>query len=213
MLHEQTVDKTTLELLIKLMNDNSFNNFILVGGTALALQIGHRKSIDLDLFTNAPFNENQLVDLLRSVYNFELDFISTNTVKGEIKGTQIDCIAHLYPWLEKHKLYDSIRLAGFADIAAMKLNAISGNGTRLKDFIDIAFLSTHLNLNQMLQAYKQKYKSNPVMPLKAISYFNDINFNEPILMTGIKQFKWGFIKKRIIDMQKFPNRLFDKIEM
>jgi hypothetical protein len=213
MLYEQTIKKSTLELLKKLMNDLSFQNFVLAGGTALALQIGHRISIDLNLFTNLPFDETQLADHLRRNYNFELDFISSNTIKGEINGIQIDCIAHQYPWLEKHNKYGSIRLAGYLDIAAMKLNAISGNGTRMKDFIDIAFLSTRTGLNQMLQAYEQKYKSNPVMPLKAMSYFNDINFNEPVLMTEIKHLKWHFIEKRILEMQKFPDKVFEKIEM
>jgi hypothetical protein len=99
MLYEQTIKKSTLELLKKLMNDLSFQNFVLAGGTALALQIGHRISIDLNLFTNLPFDETQLADHLRRNYNFELDFISSNTIKGEINGIQIDCIAHQYPWL------------------------------------------------------------------------------------------------------------------
>ena len=213
MLHEQTVEKSTLELLKRLMLDPAFQEFILAGGTALALQIGHRKSVDLDLFTNTSFNQDLLTDHLRGNYNFELDFISTNTIKGEIDGLQIDCIAHQYPWLEKQNKYAPIRLAGFADIAAMKLNAISGNGTRLKDFIDIAFLSSLLTLQQMLKAYEQKYNSNPVMPLKAIGYFNDIDFNEPILMCEKKPFVWKPIEKRIREMQKFPNLTFNAMEL
>lgn len=212
MLHEQTVEKHTLELLKRLMVDPAFQRFILVGGTALALQIGHRKSIDLDLFTNSPFKENQLADHLRGIYKFELDFISANTIKGEIDGVQVDCIAHQYPWLEKQNKYAPIRLAGYTDIAAMKLNAISGNGTRLKDFIDIAFLSSQITLRQMLTAYEQKYNSNPVMPLKAIGYFNDIFFNEPILLTEAKTFKWKPIEKRLREMQKSPNKTFGPIE-
>ncbi len=212
MLHEQTLDKPTLELLKRLMRDPAFQEFILAGGTALALQIGHRMSVDLDLFTNKSFNQNQLTDHLRGTYNFVLDFISSNTLKGEIDGVQIDCIAHQYPWIEIQNKYAPIRLAGITDIAAMKLNAISGNGTRLKDFIDIAFLSSLLTLQQMLKAYEQKYNSNPVMPLKAIGYFNDMNYNEPILMCEKKPFAWEPIEKRIREMQKFPNRTFNAME-
>ena len=97
MLHEETIEKSTLELLNKLMGDGSFSNFVLVGGTALALQIGHRTSVDLDMFSSQPFNTEELADYLRTNYSFELDFISTNTVKGEINGVQVDCIAHQYP--------------------------------------------------------------------------------------------------------------------
>ncbi len=150
MLHKEAVEKSTLDLLKKLMNDESLKDFVLVGGTALALQLGHRVSIDLDLFSNKPFDVNILAVHLQTKYKFELDFISVNTLKGEIEGVQIDCIAHQYPWVEEQDDIETIRLASFIDIATMKLNAISGNGTRIKDFIDIAFLSTKISFNQML---------------------------------------------------------------
>lgn len=134
----------------------------------------------LDLFTNTPFDESSLADYLRLEYSFELDFISKNTIKGEIDGIRLDCIAHQYPWIGKHRYEREIRLAGFTDIAAMKLNVIAGNGTRLKDYIDIAFLPGEMTFHKMLNSYVQKYKSNPVISLKAITYFEDINFSEPI---------------------------------
>ncbi len=212
MLYEQTVEKSTLELLNTLMADVSLSNFVLVGGTALTLQIGHRSSIDLDLFSSQSFDAEKLGDHLRTNYGFELDFISANTLKGEINHVQIDCIAHQYPWIEKPTLVGEIRLANLRDIAAMKLNAISGNGTRVKDFIDIAFLSSYISFKQMLKAYEQKYASNPVMPLKAIGYFNDINFNEPVSMVGKKPLNWKPIEKRLLEMQKFPDNTFGMIE-
>jgi predicted nucleotidyltransferase len=86
MLHKETVEKPTLELLIKLMNDNSLKEFVLVGETALALQLGHRISIDLDLFSISAFDSIDLENYLRINYNFELDFIALNTLKGEIEG-------------------------------------------------------------------------------------------------------------------------------
>lgn len=93
----------------------------------------------------------------------------------------------------------------------MKLNAIAGNGTRMKDFIDLAYLSTKISLNQMLNAYTEKYKSNSVMPLKALVFFNDINFNEPIKMAGLKRFEWKTIENRLQLMQKLPNKIFDML--
>jgi hypothetical protein len=209
MLHKETIEKSTLELLNQLMADASFSNFILVGGTALALQIGHRISIDLDLFSSQPFNSNDLANYLSTNYGFELDFISTNTLKGEINGVQVDCIAHQYPWIANSIEIGDIRLASLMDIAAMKLNVISGNGTRIKDFIDIAYLSTKISFNQMLEAYQNKYKSNSVIPLKAIVFYNDINFNEPIKMAENKHFKWEEIEKRLRLMHKFPDKVFE----
>ncbi|MDA3905333.1 MAG: nucleotidyl transferase AbiEii/AbiGii toxin family protein [Bacteroidales bacterium] len=209
MLYKATIDDSTLELLTRLMADQAFNDFVLVGGTALALQLGHRISVDIDLFSTEAFDQNKLLDYLRTDYNFELDFISKNTLKGEINGVQLDCIAHQYPWINALYLEENIRMAGFEDIAAMKLNAIAGNGTRLKDYIDIAFLSTKISFSQMLKGYQTKYNSNPIIPVKAISYFDDINFNEPINMTGGSGFNWKKITKRLKDMQNYPERIFN----
>jgi hypothetical protein len=68
MLHYETVEKPTLDLLKKLMNDNLLKDFNLVGGTALALRLGHRKSIDIDLFTNHPFDVRNLTEHLQEAY-------------------------------------------------------------------------------------------------------------------------------------------------
>jgi hypothetical protein len=208
MLHYKTVAKPTLELLNKLMNDNMLRDFVLVGGTALALRLGHRISVDVDLFTKFPFNAAQLSEYLQSEYIFSPDFIAENTLKGEIDDVVIDCIAHQYKWIEEPAPHNGIRLAGLKDIAAMKLNAIIGNGTRLKDFIDLAYLSTELSLNKMLWAYHEKYGSNSLIALKALLYFDDINFDEPILMANEKTIRWKRIEARLIEMVNSPDKIF-----
>ena len=208
MLQTQTLAPATLQLLKQLMQDQELRSFRLVGGTALALQIGHRISVDLDLFTNTPFDEQQLREHLELTYGLQTDYISRHTLKGEIDGVQIDCIAHQYPWLQDSKEEDGIRLAGLPDICAMKLNAITGNGTRIKDFIDVAWLSTHYSLNQMLDFYEQKYNANVLIPLKAIIFFDEINFNEPVHLTDGKRLNWKTYEKRLLDMEKHPNKVF-----
>lgn len=135
MLRKETVSEATLELLKKLMKDELLKDFFLVGGTALSLQIGHRISIDLDLFTMASFDDNQMLVDLENEYKFQLDYRSKNTLKGEIDGVKVDLITHNYPLVKPLLNVDGVRMASPDDIAAMKLNAISGNGTRLKDFI------------------------------------------------------------------------------
>src|SRR5690348_17064417 len=97
MLRKETIEPGTLELLRRLMQDDRLNDFVLVGGTALALQIGHRKSIDLDLFTQQSFDENELSGYLESSKHFRLDFMSKNTLKGEISEIKVDFITHAYP--------------------------------------------------------------------------------------------------------------------
>lgn len=211
MLQVQTLAPATLQLLKRLMQDEELRSFRLVGGTALALQLGHRISVDLDLFANQPFDEQQLREYLEREYGLQTDYISRHTLKGEIDSVQIDCIAHQYPWLEEPVEEDGIRLAGLPDICAMKLNAIAGNGTRIKDFIDVAWLSAHYSLNQMLAFYEQKYNANVLIPLKAIIFFDEINFNEPVHLTNGKRVNWKIYEKRLLDMEKQPNKLFSKL--
>ena len=191
------------------MQDENLNAFFLVGGTALSLQIGHRISIDIDLFSQTSFDENQLLVYLELQKGLQLDYLHKNTIKGQIAETKVDFITHPYPLVKQLQIQENVRLAGLEDIAAMKLNAIVGNGTRLKDFIDVAFLSCHLCLETMMNAYEEKYATrNPLLTLKALSYHNDIDFNEPIQMIGYT-YEWKRIKKRLAEMEKFPANIFE----
>ena len=137
MLQKQTLAPATFQLLTQLMRDKELDAFRLVGGTSLALQMGHRISVDLDLFSAEPFDEQRLREYLERNYRLQTDYMSPCTLIGEIDGVQIDCMAHQYPWLQVPYVEDDIRLADLEDICAMKLNAIAGNGTRIKDFIDV----------------------------------------------------------------------------
>ena len=209
MLHYETITPATRELLNRLMSDNRMQDFALVGGTSLALQLGHRMSVDLDLFTDTDFDAENLKVYLDKTYHFQADFMEHSTVKGEIDGVQIDCIAHCYGWLKPFRMEDNWRLADLEDIAAMKLNAIAGNGTRIKDFIDMAYLSSVFSLQQMLGFYEQKYHSNTLMPLKGLIFFDDINRNEPVHMAGGKPLQWKRIEKRLLMMDRYPERVFE----
>jgi len=133
-------------------------------------------------------------------------------LKGEINGVQLDCIAHQYPWVNSIITEEGVRLASLDDIAAMKLNAITVNGTRIKDFIDIAYLSAKITLNQMLAGYELKYNANPIIPIKALVYFDDINFDETIKMVNGLKFNWAKITERLKDMQDYPDRMFQPLK-
>ena len=211
MLHKETIYAATLELLKRLMGDERLQGFVLVGGTSLALQIGHRISVDLDLFTEKEFEADELREYLERNYHLQTDYLAFATVKGEIEGVQVDCIAHAYPWLKPFVLEEGVRLASLEDICAMKLNAIAGNGTRIKDFVDVAYLSSMFSLEQMLKFYEEKYHANPLMPLKGIVYFADINKNAPVKMANGKPLDWKSIEKRLLAMEKFPQRVFPRL--
>ena len=211
MLHKETIDGTTLELLKRLMGDERLQGFALVGGTSLALQMGHRISVDLDLFTEKEFEADELREYLEQHYHLQTDYLAFATVKGEVEGVQVDCIAHAYPWLKPFAVEEGVRLGSLEDICAMKLNAIAGNGTRIKDFVDVAHLSSKFSLEQMMKFYEEKYQANPLMPLKGIVYFADINKNAPVKMANGKPLDWKSIEKRLLAMEKFPQKVFPQL--
>ena len=92
MLHKETVESRTLELLKQLQAEPLLSGFNLVGGTALALRLGHRKSIDLDLFTREEFNLEELKTMLINKYELKISYERHQTLKGFIDGVMIDCI-------------------------------------------------------------------------------------------------------------------------
>ena len=133
--------------------------------------------------------------MLREKYGLITDFTAKNTIKGNIAGIKIDCITYPYEYLKPPCMIENIRLYSLEDITAMKLAAIANNGSRLKDFIDISCLSRHFSFSAMLEYYEKKFtESNIIRPLKAPTYFEDIDFEENIVMlTG--EYRWDKIKK------------------
>src|SRR5690349_3583153 len=97
MLRTKSVEQGTLDLIKKLMADEKFKAFNLVGGTALALMIGHRISVDIDLFSTTAFNAPQLGDHLTTNYNVQEVQILKNGVFCYVNDVKIDLIAHQYP--------------------------------------------------------------------------------------------------------------------
>jgi hypothetical protein len=211
MFTKEAIAPATLELLKSLMLDEKLSSFILVGGTALALQMGYRISIDLDLFSQKDFDENRLSEYLQDKYAFTEDFKDACTLKGFVNDVKVDIISHRYAYVKPPVVIDHIRMASVQDIAAMKLNAIHGNGTRIKDFADIAFLSSDMCLKEMLEVYTIKYpKTNAISAIKALNYFEDIHQGEKVqLIHGT--FNLDAVKKRISDMTKYPTRVFPKL--
>ena len=210
MLQTQTITKETFELLTTLMQDERLKHFNLVGGTALALYMGHRKSIDIDLFTQYFFDVDEIKDYLMHAYNFQMDRQTDATLIGHIDAIKIDCIRYNYPLVEPLLNENGFRIYSISDIAAMKLTAISQSGSRLKDFVDVAFMSTRLSLNDMLNAFRIKFpKTNIMSAIRGLTYYDDINFFVEIsLIEGI--FKWKLIEKRLKEMIKYPDKIFLK---
>ena len=178
----------------------------------MSLQIGHRESDDLDLFSADPMDMMAIQTLLISKYNFLPSVIADNTLIGFVNGIKLDVTCHPFPWLDAVITDDGIRLATIADIAAMKMHSIINSGKRPKAFVDLAFLSTHYSYNQLKQLLLRRYPAyDPIMADKAIIYFDDIDGQliPDIRMLGF-QFDFSSIKSRIIKMTDRPDKVYSK---
>lgn len=197
MLHLETIEPTTLELLKKLQKNPLLKNTRLVGGTALALQIGHRKSIDIDLFGEINCDQYELVKSLTDIGQLTTIKESSNIHIYQLNGVKLDIVNYKYSWIKPEIVDDNIILADLEDIAAMKITAIIGRGTK-KDFIDLAFLLDIFSLEEILCFYEKKYpEASRFMAIKSISYFNDAE-NDPMPLM-IKKISWENIKEKIQD--------------
>jgi len=200
MLFKTAVEPATLELLKSLQSRDYLEGFNLVGGTALALYMGHRKSIDIDLFSNFAFDASGLLESIQQDYPLELYNTSSNTIKGSIEKVNIDIIAHRYPYLNVPSLIDGILILSVPDLIAMKLNAISVSGQRAKDFIDIYFIleENMFKISDMLKFYQLKYNQHGDMHiLKSLIYFEDIDLSSWPVLLKKTSLKWTDVKKKI----------------
>lgn len=208
MLHKETVEKGTLDLIHKLMADEKFSSFNLVGGTALALKIGHRKSIDIDLFTVEDFNSQEISNHLSANYNVTRIQTIPNGVFCIIDGVKLDLLTHKYPLVENLEIVEGVRMVSLKDIGAMKLNAIYNNGTRLKDFIDLYGLLEKYSFQDLLQACEKKYPDiNISMVKQAVIHHEDIDFAVPIDYIG-KEIKWSVVADRLQNAFQNPKQVF-----
>lgn len=197
MLFTETLHPETLALLRNLQSIEELSQLRLVGGTALALQLGHRKSIDLDLFgkidipleeINFAISNSNLADVQQVSCSKRMCFLNIN-------GVKVDIVNYPYPWIDEPVTENGLVLAGICDIAAMKLAAITNRGTK-KDFIDYFFLLKVFSITELIDFYKQKYPNISIFSsLKSLVYFLDAEADPMPVM--LKQVEWHDVKKTI----------------
>jgi predicted nucleotidyltransferase component of viral defense system len=201
MLFTETVEPHILRLLKSLMTTDTLRNFYLVGGTCLSLRYGHRKSVDLDLFSIQPFENESLTESLRSDgFDFKQTFSGNKLgIFGYIEGVKIDFVRHHYfPIIEKSIEIDGIRMFSDNDIIAMKISAILRRAVK-KDFWDIAELLRYYPLSDFIRFYEQKYPSQQLLISipRAISFFDDAEQSpDPDCLRGLT---WEEVKIKISD--------------
>ncbi len=198
MLSYKTIQPDTLELLKHLMAEPLFNGTRLVGGTALALQFGHRSSIDLDLFGTIEEDTDLTTSILEQIGQTIPGKCTTKIKTYRVCGIKTDIVSYdRYPWIDNPVLEDGIRLASPKDIAAMKVNAIQGRGTR-KDFVDMYFLIQHYGLSQVMAYYKEKYPEySEYRALLSLTNFEDAEQNpmpQMFIDVSWEEIKHGVLK-------------------
>ncbi|MFT3740272.1 MAG: nucleotidyl transferase AbiEii/AbiGii toxin family protein [Breznakibacter sp.] len=206
-MHKETVEEPTLELIKKLQSSEALKDFVLVGGTALALHLGHRKSIDIDLFSRNPFDAQKMSETLEAEFEFKQEYIDKNTLKGHIGGVKIDIITHPYPDIDQTVEENGIRLASINDIAAMKVNAICVSGERVKDFIDIHELLKTKKMSDILECYSKKYSQRSIThAAKSIVYFDDVDTTDWPVLIKEKKLTWKSVRENISSSMQEHNK-------
>jgi len=180
MLQYSAIDKGTLELLKSLMQQDFLADFNLVGGTALALHIGHRISIDIDLFTDKEFNPSEIRTQLEQKYKLA-DVVENKaglTQKIEYPENssnfiKVDVVKYPYKLINPPITSEDIRLLSKEDIIPMKFAAVANRGSK-KDFYDIYFLLHQYTLNEMVSFFEKKFSNyNNFYVIKSLTYFED----------------------------------------
>lgn len=183
------VSTDTLRGLKKLGQSGVLGEAYLAGGTALALQLGHRLSLDLDFFTQEVFEELTLANKLKQVGNFEQEKLDWRTVLGTFEATKFSIFYYEYPLVTTTVDFEGLRLAKPEDIAAMKLLAISDRGVR-RDFVDLYFMREMFPLEQVFEWYGEKFgnlEEHKYPLLRGMNYFEDAERQDmPKMLTSVE---------------------------
>ncbi len=206
MLQTKTIRKDTFALLKQLCAFEILQHFDLAGGTALALQLGHRTSTDLDFFGKPITNLDLIKTEIQARYDYKIEVSSQNILIGFIDGIKVDFVRYKYDLLESPIIEQEIRLLSIIDIGCMKLAAITGRGKK-RDFYDLYFILQRFSLSELLDIYQTKYYDSSLqLVLKSITYFEDAELDEdPRLFETVS---WSDVKKTITDaFMNYYNRL------
>ena len=196
MLSFQTVLPDTLELLKVLMRQPLMEQMRLVGGTSLALQYGHRRSVDLDFFGHTTEDVDELTSMMHECAENVVRGNCTKRIKAYfLDNVKVDVVNYDYDWIDEPVVSDGLRLASPIDIAAMKVNAVIGRGTK-KDFVDVYFLLQHYSFDEIIRFYLKKYPDgSEYRAMLSMTYFADADPQPMPFM--FQQVEWSVVKEEI----------------
>ena len=201
MLHYETIEQSTLDILRRIQFISELSGLRLVGGTALALILGHRQSIDLDLFGRLEDSPEDLAYYMSQLGKTEILKASKNINTFLVDNVKVDFVNYHFEWIQQPLKMDGLILAKQKDIAAMKLSAITGRGTK-KDFIDLYYLLKQYSLSEIFEFYSEKYPAgSQFLTLRSLLYFEDA---EKTVMPKMldKNITWKTIKETLKEETK-----------
>lgn len=175
----------------------------LAGGTAIALQLGHRISYDLDFFTGENFEMEKILEKLSALENFKIDRTDWGTILGSFPNVKFSLFYYKYPLIENTIDFAGIKIASLQDLAASKIGAISSRGTK-RDFVDIYYIIKNGNagaLREILDYYGQRFQnlaSQKFHIIKSLTYFADADKEEDPKML-IADYSWEKVKESLTD--------------
>lgn len=187
------------------------HGFILAGGTALAMQLGHRVSEDLDFFTTGQFSTDELFRGLKkgglapSVLQEEKETLTVSA-----RGTKLSFFRYPYPFLERRRSMGGIPLAGVIDIASMKVTAITQRGAK-RDFVDLYFILKDVPFRKVAENTIRRYGTERVSAVhvgKSLVFFDDAESDPPPRYCGrgpeweaVKLFFRKNVKQMVLDLE------------
>ena len=193
------------------MGDKRLDAFNLVGGTALALQLGHRKSIDVDLFSVKAFDSGRLAEYLIRQYNAEILGQNDKMILSYIGKVKVDMVREPHPLIDKLENRDGIRMLSVRDIGAMKMYAVYDDGGRIKDFADIHKLLERNPLNTYLDYTRQKYPDvDPVNLKRLLVDQPKVDLDHRVQYFG-KPVEWHEMTDRFREAFRNPEKVFGEV--
>ena len=196
--HADVLEATQRRALEAISPIAAERDFYLAGGTAVALHLGHRRSVDLDWFANRLDDPMRLAQALRDAgLAFETGQVEPGTLHGHAGDVAASFLGYRYPLLSPLQRWPEVgcSLASLDDLACMKLSAIAQRGAK-KDFLDLYVLLEHRSLKELIRLYQQKFDTGDVAHLLyALSYFDDADRQPtPVLL---RELDWPTVKRSI----------------
>jgi len=200
MIHTSTVSPQLLEIAQQLSLIPELSSFRLVGGTAIALHLGHRKSVDIDFFSNDKTNKKKITSALRSLFPNQDFFLSQHNISFEVKDVRVELFDDWStPFLEAPITENGIRLASLNDLAAFKLDAIIERREK-KDYIDLFMIFKKLGDMRVLQQFKSY---NPHVSDKSVLFaleeVHSARSNKSVMPEMLVEASWIEIESSMID--------------